>query len=71
MKETSLAFAIISGMNQAQCTVVVERLADGCFRASCPLFPDCEAVARTEEEARRAVERAVEALLAKERDERN
>jgi predicted RNase H-like HicB family nuclease len=56
-------------MNQRACTLVVERLADGTFRASCPMFPDCEAVAGTDGEARQAVEQAIEQLLARDRDE--
>jgi tryptophan synthase alpha chain len=47
----------------AQCTIVVERLTNGQFRATSGLFPDCEAVARSEEEARAAVETAIERCL--------
>jgi predicted RNase H-like HicB family nuclease len=47
----------------AACAIVVESLEGGGFRASCTLFPDCEAVAATEEEARRAVEEAIEQHL--------
>jgi predicted RNase H-like HicB family nuclease len=46
---------------------VIERLADRRCRATCPLFPDCEAIAPTEEEARQALEEAIERILA-ERD---
>lgn len=44
------------------CTIVVERLADGSYRASCPQFADCQAVAPTEAAARAAVENALERL---------
>jgi predicted RNase H-like HicB family nuclease len=47
----------------AGCTIVVERRKDGSYYASCSVFPDCEAVAATEEEARRAVEVAIERRL--------
>jgi tryptophan synthase alpha chain len=42
---------------------VVERLGDDCYRASCPLFPDCEAVAATEAAARQAVAESIERIL--------
>jgi tryptophan synthase alpha chain len=42
------------------CTIVVDRRADGRFRATCHLLPDCEAIAATEDEARQAIERALE-----------
>ncbi len=45
------------------CTIVVERLGPRRYRAFCPLFPDCEAVATTEARARDAVAKAVEAIL--------
>jgi tryptophan synthase alpha chain len=51
-------------MNRRNCTIVTERLPDGRFRASCGMFPDCEATAATEGEARAAVEHALESLLA-------
>jgi predicted RNase H-like HicB family nuclease len=44
------------------CAVVIERLPDGTYRASAPQWPDCTATAVTEEEARRAVEQAIEDL---------
>ncbi len=47
-------------MTQA-CAIVVERLADGTYRASCDLFADCVAVATTEEAARASVEAALAA----------
>ncbi|MCS6852220.1 MAG: tryptophan synthase subunit alpha [Gemmataceae bacterium] len=52
-------------MAGSECTIVVERRPDGSYRASCPVFPDCEAVAATEDEARQAVERAIETILAR------
>jgi hypothetical protein len=42
------------------CAIMVERLADGRYRASSHLLPDHEAVAATEEAARQMVERAIE-----------
>jgi hypothetical protein len=42
---------------------VVERLADGRFRATCALLPDGEALAATEVAARRAMEAAIEEFL--------
>jgi tryptophan synthase alpha chain len=45
------------------CTITVERLADGRFRASCQPFPECAAVAATEAEARRQVESMLAAQL--------
>jgi predicted RNase H-like HicB family nuclease len=41
------------------CAIVIERLGDGTYRASAPQWPDCTAVAPTEDEARRAVEEAI------------
>ena len=46
------------------CTIRIERLGDGRYRATCTLLPDFEATADTEEEARRAVEEAVRRHLA-------
>jgi predicted RNase H-like HicB family nuclease len=43
----------------AACAIVVERLDDGRYRATCPMFPGLEAVADTAEEARAAVEEAI------------
>ena len=57
-------------MSASECTIVIERLDDGGYRAICPLLPDCAAVARTEEAARRAVEVAIERHL-RERDLRS
>jgi hypothetical protein len=36
----------------AACTIVIELLADGRYRATCHLFPDCEVIAATEDAAR-------------------
>lgn len=47
-------------MTAAGCTIVVERRGDGRYRATCHLLPDCEAIAATEDEARQAIERALE-----------
>lgn len=58
-------------MTTAACTIVVERRADGRFRATCHLLPDCEVVADTEDEARERVEAALAEDLRRraERDE--
>jgi len=50
-------------MPAAKCTIVVERLGRHCYRASCPLFPDCEAVAATEDAARQAVAESIDRIL--------
>ena len=42
------------------CTIVIERRSDGLFRATCHLLPDCEAIAPTADEARQAIERALD-----------
>ena len=55
-------------MPAAGCTIVVERLGDALYRARCTLYPDCQAVAATEEAARQAVEEAIARIL-RERDE--
>jgi tryptophan synthase alpha chain len=47
----------------AECAIVVERVGDNCYRASCPLFPDCEAVAATEEDARQAVAESIGRIM--------
>jgi tryptophan synthase alpha chain len=44
----------------ASCAILIDRRADGRFRATCHLLPDCEAIAATEDEAREAIERALE-----------
>jgi predicted RNase H-like HicB family nuclease len=46
-------------MATTDCAIVIEKLPSGAFRASAPQWPDCSAVAPTEEEARRAVEEAI------------
>lgn len=43
----------------AACAIVVERLDDGRYRATCPVFPDLETVADTAEAARAAFEEAI------------
>jgi predicted RNase H-like HicB family nuclease len=48
----------------AACTIRVERLPDGRYRASCTLFPGCEATAATEEAAREAVQEVIGRYLA-------
>lgn len=45
------------------CTITIDRLPDGRYWASCQLFADCEAIAATEAEARRQVERLLELHL--------
>jgi len=50
-------------MAAAECTIVIERLGDDYYRASCPLFPDCEAVAATEAAARQAVVEAITRIM--------
>jgi predicted RNase H-like HicB family nuclease len=43
--------------------IVFEQLPDGQYLATCPVFPQLKAVAPTEEEARQALEEAIDALL--------
>lgn len=43
----------------AACAIVVERLDDGRYRATCPVFPNLETIAATAEEARTAFEEAI------------
>jgi hypothetical protein len=43
--------------------IVVERLGDARYRAHSPMYPDCEAIAATAEEARQAVEAAIARIL--------
>ena len=50
-------------MLAAECAIVIERLDDDRYRASCPLFPDCEAIAATETAARQAVAAAIDRIL--------
>jgi tryptophan synthase alpha chain len=49
-------------MTSQGCTIVVEPVAGG-YRARCTFLPDCEAVAPTADEARHAVEVAIEQYL--------
>ena len=46
-------------MAAAACAILVERLDDGTYRATCPVFPELEAHGETEDEARRAMEEAI------------
>jgi tryptophan synthase alpha chain len=50
-------------MAAVNCAIVIERLGDDHYRASCPLFPDCEAVAATEAAARQAAAESIERIL--------
>jgi len=50
-------------MPSEYCAIVVERLDSERFRATCSLFPDCVAVAPTEEGARDALESAIDAII--------
>ena len=50
-------------MLTTQCAIVVERLDDDRYRASCPHFPDCEAIAATEADARQAVAEAIDRIM--------
>ena len=50
----------------AACAIVVERLDDGRYRATCPVFPDLETVADTADEARAAFEEAIGRQLTRE-----
>jgi predicted RNase H-like HicB family nuclease len=43
--------------------IVIERRGEDHYRASCPLFPDCEAVATTEAAARQAAAEAIGRIL--------
>jgi len=45
------------------CTIQIERLADGCYRARCANIPGIEVVAATEADARAGCERAIEGYL--------
>jgi predicted RNase H-like HicB family nuclease len=47
----------------ANCVIVIERLGDNRYRASCPLYPDCQAVAATEAAASQAVADAIQRIL--------
>ena len=43
--------------------IVIERLGENHYRASCPLFPDCAAVATTEAAARQAAAEAIGRIM--------
>lgn len=47
----------------AACAIVVERLEDGRYRATCPVFPDLETSGATAEEAWAAFSDAIGAYL--------
>jgi len=47
----------------ADCGILIERLDAERYRATCPNFPDCQAVALTAEAARQAVEEAIARIL--------
>jgi predicted RNase H-like HicB family nuclease len=49
----------------AACAILVEKLKNGTYRATCPVFPKLKARGKTEEEARRAMEAAIERHLAR------
>lgn len=55
-------------MRAAECAIVVECLDDNRYRAHCPLFPDCQAIATTEAAAREAVAEAIERILRERQD---
>jgi predicted RNase H-like HicB family nuclease len=48
----------------AACAIIVKKLKDGSYRATCPVFPELKARGKTEAEARRAMEEAIERHLA-------
>ena len=50
-------------MPAAECAIVIEQLGDNHYRASCSLFPDCQAVAATEAAARQAMAEAIGRIL--------
>jgi predicted RNase H-like HicB family nuclease len=58
-------------MTAAHCAIVIERLSDGGYRATCHLFPNCEAVAGTAEDARAAVQIAIARRLRERLDAQN
>jgi predicted RNase H-like HicB family nuclease len=51
------------------CTIVIEPLDDGRYRATCHLFPDCEVVAATEEAAREGFQAVIAEVLSSRREE--
>jgi hypothetical protein len=50
-------------MAAAACTILIEPLDDGRFRATCHLFPDCEVVAPSEEAARAGFREVIAEVL--------
>lgn len=50
-------------MMTAACTIVIDRLGDGRYRASCSLFPDWEVTRDTPEAAREAFEEVIGRIL--------
>jgi predicted RNase H-like HicB family nuclease len=52
----------------AACTIVIELLDDGRYRATCHLFPDCEVVAATEEAARDGFQAVIAEMLGSRRE---
>src|SRR5262249_23307106 len=58
-------------MAASTCTIVVEPLQDGRYRARCTFLADCEAIAPTEAEARHSVELAIENHLRQQRGAMN
>lgn len=47
----------------AACTIIIEAISEGRFRATCHLLPDVEAVADSEEAARQEIDAAIEEYL--------
>jgi hypothetical protein len=47
----------------ASCVVIVNRLDDGRYRASCSVFPELEVIADSEDEARNGFEEMLEEYL--------
>jgi hypothetical protein len=45
------------------CAIVIDRLEDGRYRATCPVFPDLEVVADTEAAAREGMEATIGHVL--------
>lgn len=58
-------------MTSVQCAIVTERLGAHHYRASCPLFPDCQAVAATEAAARQALAEAIERIVRERQEARD
>ncbi|HXG12860.1 MAG TPA: hypothetical protein VNK04_24090 [Gemmataceae bacterium] len=47
----------------AACTIIIDRLDEGRYRATCTVFPELEVIADTEEAARAGMEAAIGRLL--------